>query len=238
MKKLLIKFIALSIGITLGIYASWKINILNEVVGDLGLGTGTSIKSSETSENNEYADNLVLINGEYDHFIIDLKYATKNNVTKEVLYEKELAYLQKNTLAKLIKANEELRAIGYRLKIWDAYRPLYVQKKLWAAYPNANYIANPFANGSNHNRGTAVDVTLVDSSGKELEMPTGFDGFGPESRRGYKWSDEATKNVKILTDVMIKYGFTSINSEWWHFDDEDSAEYSIMDFKFRDLLKK
>lgn len=238
MKQFLIKFLVLCIGVASGIYVSSKVNFLDNVITDMSIKNDIKVEDETLTDKSDYADDLVLINSVYDGFVIDLKYATKNNITKTVLYDKELAYLQKNTLDKLIQVNEELRTKGYRLKIWDAYRPLFVQKKLWAAMPNSNYIANPFTTGSNHNRGAAVDVTLVDLNGVEVEMPTGFDEFGAKCRRGSKWSAEATKNVEILTETMLKYGFDAIDSEWWHFDDINAKKYSIMDYKFRDLIKK
>lgn len=238
MKRFFIKLVVLGIGVSMGIYMSSKIGILGDVVRDMGIEDNVFVNDQWVSETEKYANNLVLIPSVYDDFVIDLKYATKKNITKEVLYERDLAYLQKNTLDKLIQVNEELKVKGYRIKIWDAYRPLSVQKKLWSVYPNSNYIANPFTTGSNHNRGTAVDITLVDINGNEVEMPTGFDDFSGKARRGTKWSSKATKNVELLTEVMLKHGFTAIDSEWWHFDDVDAKKYEIMDYKFRDLIKK
>lgn len=238
MKRFFLKLVILGVGISAGIYASSKIGILGDVINDIGVEDNIFVNEDWVYENEKYSNNLVLIPGVYDGFIIDLKYATKDNITKSVLYEKNLAYLQKNTLDKLIQVNEELKVMGYKLKIWDAYRPLSVQKKLWAVLPNSNYIANPFADGSNHNRGTAVDVTLVYKNGDEVEMPTKFDDFSGKSRRGSKWSSKARANVDLLTEIMEKHGFTSIDSEWWHFDDIDSKKYDVMDYKFRDLIKK
>ena len=238
MKSFLVKIVILCVGIGGGIYVSSKLGFLEDVVADYNIRDDYSINTLENNEDNLYSNELVLVNYEYDGFEIDLQYATKNNITGEVLYEEDLAYLQKNTLEKLKQANEELRTKGYKLKIWGAYRPLSVQKKLWAAYPNASFIANPFTTGSNHNRGTAVDVTLVRLDGSEVEMPTGFDEFGSKCRRETIWESDVTKNVDLLTETMEKYGFTSINSEWWHFDDEDAKKYPIMDYKFRDLIKK
>lgn len=238
MKQFMIKLLVVCIGIGVGMYISSKINLLNDVVNDYASKNGTYVETSDGIDSENYINDLVLVNYYYDGFEIDLRYATKNNITKKVLYEEDLMYLQKSTLDKLIQVNEELRAKGFKLKIWDAYRPLNVQKKLWAAYPNANFIANPFTTGSNHNRGTAVDVTLVDMRNNEVDMPTGFDGFGAKSRRGGNWSSKERENVGLLTDTMVKHGFTFIDSEWWHFDDEDAKKYPIMDYKFRDLIKK
>lgn len=238
MKHFFLKVIVLCIGISLGVYISSKLDFLQEVIADIGIKDDYDSSNSENIETDIYCNELVLVNYEYDGFVIDLQYSTKNNITGEILYDSNLMYLQKNTLEKLKQVNEELMTKGYRLKIWDAYRPLYVQKRLWAVYPNANFIANPFTTGSNHNRGAAVDVTLVTLDGGFVEMPTGFDEFGDKCRRGYKWTAMATNNVDLLTEVMEKYGFTSINSEWWHFDDRDAKNYPIMDYKFRDLIKK
>lgn len=238
MKSFLVKVIVLCVGIGGGIYLSSKLDFLKDVVVDNNIKDSYSINSAENYTEERYSNELVLVNYEYDGFDIDLQYATKNNITGEILYEQNLMYLQKNTLEKLIQVNEELKTKGYKLKIWDAYRPLSVQKKLWAAYPNANFIANPFTTGSNHNRGTAVDVTLVKLDGTEVKMPTGFDEFGAKCRRDTVWESDVAKNVELLTETMEKYGFTSITSEWWHFDDEDAKKYPIMDYKFRDLIKK
>lgn len=238
MKSFLVKVIVLCVGIGGGIYVSSELDFLKNVVADNSIKDNYSINSTESYTDEKYSSELVLVNHEYEGFDIDLQYATKNNITGEILYEQNLMYLQKNTLEKLKQVNEELRTEGYKLKIWDAYRPLSVQKKLWAAYPNANFIANPFTTGSNHNRGAAVDVTLVKLDGSEVKMPTGFDEFGSKCRRDTVWESDITNNVDLLTETMEKYGFTSIASEWWHFDDEDAKKYPIMDYKFRDLIKK
>ncbi len=105
-------------------------------------------------------------------FSIELKYATCNNFVNKTLYPASVCVLTKGTLDKLIKANNLVKKQGYRIKIWDAYRPLSVQKIMYAAAPNKKYVANPAGSGSKHNRGAAVDVTLVDKNGKEANMPT------------------------------------------------------------------
>ncbi len=239
MKKYIINITVMGLGVALGIFVSSKLNILTNVNSEvIKLDVGNSTNKTDVDNVEKIEDELVLVESVYDGFEIDLRYATKDNITKKILYPEQLCYLQKNTLEKLIQVNEELRLKGYKIKIWDAYRPLSVQKKLWAAYPNANYIANPFSKGSNHNRGAAVDITLVDLYGKPVPMPTGFDEFGPKAHRGYKASAEAIKNVDMLTEMMEKYGFKKINTEWWHFDDVDCNKFPVRDHSFRDLLKK
>ena len=240
-KGKIVYMISLAVGICSGIYLADKLNFLEDVVSEIGNVDNTVVGGSKTDINaveNKYIDDLVLVKSIYDGFEIDLRYATANNITGTILYDNNACYLQRDTLDKLIQVNEELRLKGYKIKIWDAYRPLSVQKKLWAVCPNANYIANPFGDGSNHNRGTAVDVTLVTLEGKEVKMPSDFDEFGKESNRGYDAGAEANKNVELFTDTMTKYGFKSIKTEWWHFDDENAKEYPLKDFTFRELSKK
>lgn len=163
---------------------------------------------------------------EYD-FVLDLRYATDNNFTGKKVYDAYIAVLQKDTLNKLISANEDFKALGYRIKIWDAYRPAPIQEYFWDIVPDRRYIASPYYNGSRHNRGTAVDVTLVDSKGKELEMPTGFDEFNTTAYRNAFMSNNVKKNVDLLTEIMVKNGFSPIETEWWHFDDSNADSYPI-----------
>ena len=115
--------------------------------------------------------------------------------------------------------------MGYGLKIWDAYRPVSAQFDLWDACPDSTYVANPNKGFSNHSRGNAVDVTLVDKEGREVEMPTGFDDFSELADRDY--SDcpaAAAENALLLEGVMERHGFRGYRGEWWHFSDIDSYE--------------
>lgn len=161
---------------------------------------------------------------------IELRYATTNNITKTVLYTDKTPYLRKGTADKLAKANEEFEKYGYTIKVWDAYRPYSVQYKLWEKVSDVRYIANPRTTGSGHNRGASVDITLVDKSGNQMNMPTDFDGFGPKS---YSDSSDFTadekRNVEFLEKVMEDNGFRSIETEWWHFDDTDFRNYPVVD---------
>ncbi|WP_207640793.1 M15 family metallopeptidase [Clostridium algidicarnis] len=179
---------------------------------------------------------LVPINiSEYD-FVLDLRYATDNNFTGKKVYDAYVSVLQKDTLNKLISANEDFKALGYRIKIWDAYRPGQVQEYFWSIVQDRRYIASPYYNGSRHNRGTAVDLTLVDSKGKELEMPTGFDEFNTTAYRNAVMTNSAKKNVDLLTEVMVKNGFSPIETEWWHFDDINADNYSIQNYPLSKFL--
>ena len=162
---------------------------------------------------------------------IDLRYTTPDNFMKEPLYPTAArCFLRRETAAKLSRVQETLEKAGLGLKIFDGYRPLSVQKKMWARFPVEGYVANP-AKGSNHNRGAAVDLTLVDLEGHELAMPSGYDEFSERSHRDYTGGSKAAlKNREILQKAMEKEGFRGISTEWWHFDDVDCKKYPVLDF--------
>ena len=151
--------------------------------------------------------------------ICDIRYATKNNFTGQQVYNLSECYLLAPVAQALNKVQKELSLQGLGLKIWDGYRPLTAQWKLWHIVPDKRYVSNP-KNGGKHCRGTAVDVTLVNlKTGKELPMPTGFDEFTERAWANYdNLPDDVKKNRKSLRDVMYKHGFSGITSEWWHFD--------------------
>lgn len=169
--------------------------------------------------------------------IVDMKYATEDNFTKKRLYDSNTCFLRKSTASKLDAVQRKLEGMNLGLKVWDCYRPLAVQRILWAILPDERYVANP-EKGSRHNRASAVDVTLVDSKGKEVQMPTGFDDFSPRADHHYQdLPDQAIRNRELLKDLMEKAGFIPLSDEWWHYDDENWMQFDVMDVPFQDLLK-
>jgi D-alanyl-D-alanine dipeptidase len=149
--------------------------------------------------------------------VLDLRYATINNFTGKKLYPCARAYLRRKVANALVEANKKLKVKGLRIKIWDAYRPLSIQWELWRMYSNPDYVADP-RKGSVHNRGAAVDVTLVDAKGKELDMGTPFDFFGPKAHPSYsKLPAKVLNNRKLLKTTLESVGFSGIKTEWWHF---------------------
>ena len=166
------------------------------------------------------------------NIIIDLKYGSTDNVTGEVLYDDGYkATLRRETAEKLKAANEIFNNDGYRVKVWDGYRPAYVQQRLWDNVDEASkiYFMNPKL-GSNHTRGCAVDVTLTDWNGVEIDMPSGFDDLTGKATRKYTYANAAQKaNAQYLEKVMRQVGFNIINTEWWHFDDSDYKLYDLID---------
>ncbi len=166
---------------------------------------------------------------EKDGFVIDLHYAKKKNFMNERLYPKKAkALMTKSTAKKLKKANKLASKKGYKIKIWDAYRPLSVQWAMWYKIQNHMYVAYPLSD-SKHSKGVSVDVTLVDQKGKELKMPTEFDSFTEQAGRNYKKnSKKAQQNMDFLTKIMTEVGFTTISSEWWHYNDKN-VDYPTLD---------
>ncbi len=164
--------------------------------------------------------------------ILDMRYATEDNFLKSKVYECGDCYLRMKTVKQLISASKAFKDKGFTIKIYDCYRPIDVQKKMWGIVPNPIYVADP-AKGSIHNRGGAVDITLVDGKGFELDMGTQFDHFGPESAHGYKdICKDVRKNRRFLRRTMEKHGFKTFESEWWHYNLENASKLPLSNFKW------
>ncbi len=167
---------------------------------------------------------------------VDIRYATPDNFMKETLYPEARCLLRRESAEKVLRVQQKLEKQGLSLKIFDAYRPLSVQKKMWAKFPLEGYVANP-AKGSNHNRGAAIDVTLVDKNGKELPMPSAYDEFSERAHFDYAGgTDEERRNRQTLREAMQSEGFVGISTEWWHFDDKDAKQYPVLDLPFSSVV--
>ena len=178
-------------------------------------------------------NDFVLLRSLSNDFVFDMKYATPDNFLKQAVYDCGECYLRKSTAKALVKANEEFKSLGYRIKLFDCYRPLSVQKKMWKILPGTHYVANP-AKGSKHNRGAAVDLTLVDAQGKELDMGTPFDFFGKKAHHTCTTlPKKVLENRKLLKDVLNKYNFKSIFSEWWHYEYRPEMQSKVEDFQWQ-----
>lgn len=167
--------------------------------------------------------------------VLDIRYATENNFTGKKVYTSPKCYLRKGVALKLDQVQKTLEKQGLGLKVYDGYRPLSVQKIFWEICPNPLYVADP-AIGSRHNRGAAVDVTLVDDKGNELEMPTEFDDFTVKAHHNYtNLPKEVLKNRKLLEESMMQYQFIPYENEWWHYDDCEWTQYPIEDISIEAL---
>lgn len=162
--------------------------------------------------------------------VLDLRYATEHNfLGKRVYPEDATCLLRKETVERLRRAADVLRRQGFRIRLYDCYRPLSVQWAMWKIFPKPGYVADPH-HGSNHNRGTAVDLTLADKDGMEVEMPTGFDNFTPAAHHGYTGASAAAiRHREILREAMEGAGFKRIRMEWWHYDLPHATRFPILD---------
>lgn len=152
----------------------------------------------------------------------ELRYATSDNFTGQVIYDFTDAYLRYSTVKKLAAVNEDLAQLGLALKIWDGFRPVSAQFKLWEVCPDPTFVANPTKGFSSHSRGNTVDVTLVGMDGTELEMPSAFDDFSAKANRDYSDTTKtAADHAELLEILMEKHGFYGYFDEWWHFYDND-----------------
>jgi D-alanyl-D-alanine dipeptidase len=169
---------------------------------------------------------------------LDIRYATTNNFLGTPLYTQARAFLQKPAAEALVRAHHELERKGYGLIIHDGYRPWYITEIFWSATPDDKkiFVANP-KEGSRHNRGCAVDLSLYDlKTGEEVKMPSGYDEMTERAYADYPGgTPEERARRSVLRDAMEKQGFQVFPPEWWHFDYKDWKEYSIQNVKFEDL---
>jgi D-alanyl-D-alanine dipeptidase len=166
-------------------------------------------------------------------FVYDMKYATEDNFLKAKVYDCAECFLRLKTVKALIAANNDFIKRGYKIKLYDCYRPLSIQKKMWEIVSDAKYVADP-KKGSIHNRGGAVDISIVDANGKEIDMGTSFDFFGIQASHKYtKFSKEILSNRKFLKKIMIKNGFNSFDSEWWHYNLKNGLKENVSNEKWK-----
>jgi D-alanyl-D-alanine dipeptidase len=171
--------------------------------------------------------------------VLDIRYATTNNFTGEKIYNLSRAYARKPVAEALKKAQAEFKKAGVGIKIFDAYRPYKATVKFYEVYHDTTYVASPYR-GSRHNRGCAIDMTIVDlKTGRELKMPTEFDSFKKEAWPTTPVKDPVIKkNRDLIISVMERNGFKVNASEWWHFDFVGWKKYEVMDIDYEELEAK
>lgn len=172
--------------------------------------------------------------------VYDLKYAGIHNFMRRLMYPAgtNTAYLRTGAAHALKKVQEDLEKKGLGLKVYDAYRPYSVTVKFWELVKDTRYVAHP-AKGSGHNRGTTIDLTLVNlATGKELDMGTGFDNFSDTAHHGFSHLPETVRqNRQLLKSTMERFGFTAYQEEWWHYGYSDGKSYELLDIEFKKLKK-
>jgi zinc D-Ala-D-Ala dipeptidase len=172
--------------------------------------------------------------------VLDLRYATADNFLHHEVYPVARCLLRRAVAERLVRVEDALAADGLGLAMWDCYRPFSVQKAMWALEPDERYVARPVEKdkrpvaGSKHNRGAAVDLTLVDADGHEAEMPTPFDDFGRRAHRHAAHVGKvAAANAERLERAMVAEGFLPLATEWWHFDAPGWERFPLEDQPLR-----
>lgn len=188
----------------------------------------TKTEAPETPVIPEPADEeFVLIADYIPTAKFEIAYATENNFTGRRIYEFTETYLRYGSVKKLMQAGEKLAERGFGLIIWDGFRPVSAQAKLWEARPNPNYVSNPVTGKRTHSRGNTVDVSLYDlTTGQAVPVPTEYDNFSHCADRDYSdCSEQAAANARLLEQIMEECGFAPYFEEWWHF--SDSTDYPV-----------
>ena len=193
------------------------------------------VDTQEVTQSDQQKSLQALPNGWVDlgmadsSLILDIRYATENNFVSKAMYNCGRCLLRSEAAEKVLQLQRELKLLGLGLKLFDCYRPSTVQQLLWEKVPDARYVTPP-TKGSMHNRGVAVDLTLIDlKSGKELEMGTGYDFFGEEAYHSYTQHNlSILQNRRLLKEKMLGIDFRHIRTEWWHY------SYTIGSFEISD----
>lgn len=198
-----------------------------------------SIKEYRRTVKQDVNNQMVLLQQVLPTAVMDIRYATKNNFTGEILYPPSFeVFLRKPVADSLIKIQSELNNRGLGLKIFDAYRPYDVTVKMWDLIRDERYVANP-AKGSGHNRGISVDLTIIDlATKKELDMGTGYDHFSDTAHHSFKQlPPHVLKNREVLKSIMEKHGFKPLETEWWHYHLVWPKNFEVLNLQPRQLKK-
>ncbi|MBS1511455.1 MAG: D-alanyl-D-alanine dipeptidase [Bacteroidetes bacterium] len=207
------------------------------VLNKYGLWVIHDVKTLQQTILKDAAKQMVDIKKQIPAMVLDLRYSTTNNFMHQKLYPQlHTTFLRKPAADALLKVMQALQPLGLSIKIFDAYRPYSITEKMWEPVKDDRYAADP-KKGSGHNRGIAVDLTLIDTkTGKELAMGTGFDNFSDTAHHAFTHLPEAVlKNRLLLKNTMEQFGFKALDTEWWHYSLPDAAKYELLDVEFGKL---
>ena len=201
-----------------------------------GLDIISTVEAYQKSVADDPDNELIDLEGYIPYLVLDIRYATDNNFTGQTIYSAPKAYLRKPVADALYKIQSELIEDGYGIKVFDAYRPYEATVLFYETYHDTTFVASP-RTGSVHNKGCAVDLTIIDlTSGLELEMPTPFDDFTEKAAIDYmNLSQSVIDNREKLISIMKKYGFEPYSAEWWHFNFKNRDKYKLLDLSFKEL---
>lgn len=206
--------------------------VLRSVAQPYGLQTVHDPEAYRASVRQDPRQQLVPLTG----IALDIRYATSDNLLHRPVYTMAGAFLRLPAATALSAVEAELRASGLGLKVFDGYRPYAATVAFYEAYHDTNYVASPYT-GSRHNRGCAVDLTLIDlRTGRDVPMPTPFDDFTVKASATYAdLPADVLRNRKLLQDVMLRHGFLIYPHEWWHFDYAGWRDFPVTDIPFEAL---
>lgn len=198
-----------------------------------------NIKQYKKLVNSKPSSKLILLYHYLQPFKTKIYYRTTENFTGRVLYHKHQLYINLEAAQKLAAVQDSLIKIGYNLLIFDCYRPYFITKRMWKVVPDERYTANP-AKGSGHNRGIAIDLSLVNiKTGNPVLMPTAFDNFSDTAHHNFmELPAEAIENRNLLRSIMAHFGFISLSTEWWHYSLPNPTDYPIYNLNFNQLSEK
>jgi len=222
------------------IYIVFTVSIIQVAI--MAFAQVKPVKDPETYRkqvNTDSMQKMIEIKAFIPNIIYDLRYSTKNNFTHTKLYKNDdVTFLRLPVAVALQKVEKELNEKGYGLKVFDAYRPYAVTKKMWDLIHDERYVADP-SKGSGHNRGLSIDLTIIIlKDGTELNMGTGFDNFTDTAH--HIFTDlpvMVLQNRNVLKQMMEKYGFKALETEWWHYSWPNDRNYEVLDLDFKKLKK-
>ena len=199
----------------------------------LSIAVDSLVYESEPTQTQEPSDTSFVNIASYSNdFAFEMRYATDNNFLEKKVYDCSNCLMRYEVAKAIIMANDSLNKLGYKVKFFDCFRPVEVQRKMWEIYPDARYVANPYTSGSVHNKGAALDITLLTLEDEFVDMGTDFDYFGEEAHHSYiNFTEKVLNNRRTLKSVMESFGFAAIRTEWWHYNYEKSSKYPISNQK-------
>jgi zinc D-Ala-D-Ala dipeptidase len=212
----------------------------DSILNKYGLFVITSVKQLQKTTALNPAKQMIDIKKLIPSIVLELRYAGTNNFMKEKLYPSiTTTFLRKPAADSLAKLDNQLKEMGLGLKIFDAYRPYSVTEKMWEPVKDDRYAADP-KKGSGHNRGIAVDLTIINlTNGEELNMGTAFDNFSDTAHHTFTdLPEEILQNRLLLKKLMVQFGFKALDTEWWHFSLPNAKEFELLDIAFDELKEK
>ncbi len=224
--------------IFLAVVLAFTISLLNKAEAQKH-SVINNIKTYRSTIKKDSSYRIIELHSLIPNLVYDLKYATPDNFTKKQLYKnRTLTFLRLPAARALLKVQQRLNSNGHGLKIFDAYRPYNVTQEMWNLIQDERYVANPLK-GSGHNRGLAVDVTIIDlKTGAELDMGTAFDNFTDSAHSTFKnLPTSVLQNRNLLKQTMEEYGFKLLETEWWHFSWPNDKNYEVLNLSFKQLYK-